>query len=134
VAVRIFDRLFANRPRIAQLIAQAESLLRKLDPNFPEVARRAIASVRIDHRELGRGYGLPTPASEAARELGASEGLTLDDTYTSKALACLLRDAAGERRGQKLLYWHTLSSASMARFTRDVPEAPERFVKLMTLA
>jgi 1-aminocyclopropane-1-carboxylate deaminase/D-cysteine desulfhydrase-like pyridoxal-dependent ACC family enzyme len=134
VAVRIFDRLFANRARIAQLINGAENMLRKLDPCFPQVARRAFASVHIDQHEIGRGYGIPTPASEAARDLAASEGLLLDDTYTSKALACLLREAAGERRGQKLLLWHTLSSASMERFTRDVPEAPERFVKLMTLS
>ena len=48
--------------------------------------------------------------------------------------ALLLRDARGPRRGQKLLYWHTLSSASLEPFLVDAPEAPERFVRLMTLA
>jgi len=133
VAVRVYGRLFANRARIGQLIARTAALLRSLDPRFPEVSRRALASVRIDGHELGRGYGLPTPGSEAAREIGGSEGLLLDDTYTSKALACLVREAAGERKGRKLLYWHTLSSASLQPFLEGASEPPERFVKLMTL-
>ncbi|MET0344555.1 MAG: pyridoxal-phosphate dependent enzyme [Polyangiales bacterium] len=134
VAVRVYGRLFANRARIGQLITHAATLLRSLEPRFPDVARRALASVRIDRHELGRGYGLPTPGSEAARELGASEGLLLDDTYTSKALACLLREASGAYKGKKLLYWHTLSSASMQPFLEVRADPPERFVKLMTLA
>ncbi len=133
VAVRVFDRLFANRGRIGGLIHKAESHLRTLEPRFPKVGERALASVRIDSEELGPGYGLTTPASEAARELAASEGLTLDETYTSKALAALLRDARDERRGQKLLYWHTLSNASLGALAQEVPDAPERFVQLMTL-
>jgi len=134
VGVRVLDRTFANRLRIHQLMRQADGLIRRLDPRFPEVVERALQSVELDSGELGPGYGLPTPASEAAREFAASEGLLLDETYTSKALAALLRDAGGERRGQKLLFWHTLSSASLEPYLHDAPEAPERFVKLMTLS
>ncbi|MEY4511153.1 MAG: hypothetical protein RLZZ450_3275 [Pseudomonadota bacterium] len=134
IGVRILDRTFANRLRIHQLMTQADALIRTLDTRFPKVVERALESVELDGKELGPGYGLTTPASEAAREFAASEGLVLDETYTSKALAALLRDAGGERRGQKLLYWHTLSSASLQPFVHDAPEAPERFVKLMTLA
>jgi 1-aminocyclopropane-1-carboxylate deaminase/D-cysteine desulfhydrase-like pyridoxal-dependent ACC family enzyme len=133
VAVRVFGRLFANRARIGQLIHGAASLLRRLEPRFPEVSRRALASVRVDGHELGRGYGVATPGSEAARDIGGGEGLLLDDTYTSKALACLLREAAGAYRGKKLLFWHTLSSADMQPFLQTASEPPERFVKLMTL-
>lgn len=133
VAVRIIDRLFANRARIGALAVQAERHLRLLDPRFPMVADRAISSVELDHQEIGRGYGWPTPASAAARELAASEGLSLDTTYTSKALASLLREATGERRGQKLLFWNTLSSADLQPYIGQVVEAPERFVQLMKL-
>jgi D-cysteine desulfhydrase len=134
VGVRVFDRLFANRARIGHLIKLASDRLSELEPRFPSVAARAMASIELDQDEIGRGYGWPTPASSAARELAASEGLLLDDTYTSKTLAALVRDAHGERRGCKLLFWNTLSSASLASWVRSVPEAPERFVKLMTLA
>jgi 1-aminocyclopropane-1-carboxylate deaminase/D-cysteine desulfhydrase-like pyridoxal-dependent ACC family enzyme len=138
VGVRVTDRLLANPLRVAHLVREADQLLRKVEPRFPDVAERAIASIQLDAHQLGEGYGRSTPASDAARDLAGSEGLLLDETYTSKAFACLLREAGassdgGTRRGQKLLYWHTLSSASLEPFLRDAPEAPERFVKLMTI-
>ncbi|MDB4976725.1 MAG: D-cysteine desulfhydrase [Myxococcaceae bacterium] len=133
VGVRALRGLSSGRLHIEHLIKQADHVLRTLEPRFPDVALRAFASISLDDDELGPGYGLSTPASLAAREFAASEGLVLDETYTSKALAALLRDARGVRRGQRLLYWHTLSSASLEPFLVDAPEAPERFVKLMTL-
>lgn len=134
VAVRVLNRLFAHRGRIGRLMAQAEALLRGHEARFPSGVARALASVQIDARELGRGYGLPTPGSAAALKLAVGDGLTLDETYTSKAFASLVREAGAERRGQKLLFWNTLSSASLAPYLEQVSEAPERFVKLMTLA
>lgn len=41
--------------------------------------------------EVGEGYGIPTPASEAATALfGRLEGLILDPTYTAKAAAGMI--------------------------------------------
>jgi D-cysteine desulfhydrase len=133
VAVRATERLLANPMILKHLVFKASAVLRGLEPRFPEVAERALASIELDHLEYGRGYGLPTPASEAALQLGETAGLTLDPTYTSKALASLLRDAESERRGQKLLFWNTLSSASLEPFLQRAPEAPEEFVRLLTL-
>jgi 1-aminocyclopropane-1-carboxylate deaminase/D-cysteine desulfhydrase-like pyridoxal-dependent ACC family enzyme len=138
IAVRVTDRLLANQVRVAQLLKETDQLLRKLEPRFPAVAERAFASITLDSREFGEGYGRSTTASDAARDLAAREGILLDETYTSKTFACMVREAGGSsdggtRRGQKLLYWHTLSSANLEPFLREAPEAPERFVKLMTL-
>ncbi len=133
VAVRATDRWMANPFHVRRLIYRAEHVLRRLEPRFPEVARRANASVEFDHDEFGRGYGIATPASEAAEQLAATADITLDPTYTSKALASLLRDAETDRRGQKLLFWNTLSSAPLAPFLEDAGEAPEEFVRLLTL-
>jgi len=133
VAVRVTDRLLANPLQVHRLIHRAEHLLREIEPRFPEVARRAYASVEFDHREFGRGYGLTTPASDAAEHLAAGSGIQLDPTYTGKAFASLLRDAENARRGQPLLFWNTLSSAPLGPFLEGAPEAPERFVRLLTL-
>jgi D-cysteine desulfhydrase len=133
VAVRIGDKLLANGFRIRSLVKQTEALIRAHEPRFPRVADRAIASVEFDDIEIGRGYGRPTPSSEAARLLAAEEGLTLDITYTSKALACLLRHAEGARRGQRLVFWNTFSSAPLTEFLARAPQVPERFVQAMTL-
>lgn len=134
VAVRVTGTLFANRFNLMRLVRGAEALLRRFEPQFPRVGGVAIHSLLLSDQELGRGYGLSTPVADAAAQVAESEGITLDATYTSKAFARLLLDADTARRGQNLLFWHTLSSASMLPFLAQQPEAPEAFVRLMTLA
>jgi 1-aminocyclopropane-1-carboxylate deaminase/D-cysteine desulfhydrase-like pyridoxal-dependent ACC family enzyme len=134
VAVRVTDSLFANRLKLRHLVHGASALLRELEPKFPRVAGVALESLSLSDQEFGSGYGLSTPVADAATQVAEGEGITLDATYTSKAFARLLLEADGARRGQNLLFWHTLSSAPMAPFLAHQPEAPEAFVRLMTLA
>ncbi|EYF03365.1 1-aminocyclopropane-1-carboxylate deaminase/D-cysteine desulfhydrase [Chondromyces apiculatus] len=70
------------------------------------------AELVLDRGHVGRGYGIPTPASLAACELLAAEGMTLDPVYTGKAMAALLADAARERGGSVLL-WQTARRAPL---------------------
>lgn len=132
VAVRVTDTLMANRLRLSVLIRKTCALLRSFDARFPEVAERAIESVHLDHVEIGRGPGESTPSAQAATRIAAEDGLTLDTTYTSKALACLLREAEAEMRGKKLLYVHTLSSASMTPYLSEAPLLPPELDALLT--
>ena len=64
----------------------------------------------VDDRQVGDGYGVPTPASiEATSLVARREGIVLDPTYTSKAMAgliALIRDGAF-RSGDTVLFWHT---------------------------
>jgi 1-aminocyclopropane-1-carboxylate deaminase/D-cysteine desulfhydrase-like pyridoxal-dependent ACC family enzyme len=72
--------------------------------------RFAAASVLIDDRFVGEGYGKPTAASREATELLArSEAIFLDPTYTAKAMAGLIaRARRGEfTEGSTVLFWHT---------------------------
>jgi 1-aminocyclopropane-1-carboxylate deaminase/D-cysteine desulfhydrase-like pyridoxal-dependent ACC family enzyme len=133
IAVRVADRLFANRLQLTRLVRGAQVLLRSLDVRFPDVAEVALRSLVLSDEEFGRGYGVTTPVSEAATHVAESEGIRLDAAYTSKTFARLLLDADTKRRGQNLLFWNTLSSASMEPFLVQQPEAPEQFVRLMTL-
>jgi D-cysteine desulfhydrase len=132
VAVRVADAWLSNRLHLSHLIQQSVERLRRCDPRFPDVAQAALHSISLRHDQLGAGYGMPTPEGEAAAHLALGDALLhLDATYTSKALAALLRDAATERRGQRLLFWNTLSSAPLAPFLAGAPETPEAFVRLM---
>lgn len=133
IAVRVGDKVLANGVRVRALVRKAQALLRDIEPRFPDVAARAIASIEFDDIEIGRGYGRPTPSSEAARALASEDGVNLDATYTSKAMACLLRHAESFRRGQRLLFWNTFSSAPMAPFLARAPSVPEHLVQAMTL-
>ncbi|HKO89587.1 MAG TPA: pyridoxal-phosphate dependent enzyme, partial [Polyangiaceae bacterium] len=133
IAVRVTDGWLANRLALSRLVRGAQARLRALDPRFPDVAETALANLVLSDEELGAGYGVPTPVSEAATQVAESEGIQLDTAYTSKTFARLLLDADTKRRGQNLLFWNTLSSAPMASYLAQQPEAPEAFVKLMTL-
>lgn len=66
--------------------------------------------VVVDDTQVGDGYGVPTRASLEARELVArTEGIVLDHTYTSKAMAGLIdrvRTGAFDKN-QTVLFWHT---------------------------
>lgn len=61
--------------------------------------------------QLGPGYGEGTPQAEEAVALAQEDGLSLETTYTGKALAALIADARQERSGSAPLYWHTYCSA-----------------------
>lgn len=66
--------------------------------------------VDVDDTQVGSGYGAATPASiEAARLLARTEGIVLDDVYTSKAMAGLIAQVRSGRfpTGQTVLFWHT---------------------------
>jgi hypothetical protein len=77
----------------------------RVDVGLPTLLRRLV----VDGRELGAGYGLPTPRSEAAmRTLANASAPRLDGVYSGKAGAALLRL---HRRGVgPLLFWATKST------------------------
>jgi len=78
----------------------------------------ADAEVHVDDTFVGGGYGVSTDASREATELVARcEGIVLDPTYSSKAMAALI---ARVRRGefqsdQTILFWHTGGQVALFR-------------------
>jgi D-cysteine desulfhydrase len=78
------------------------------------ISAGAAASERLatDARFLGKGYGHRAPGGEDAARIADIAGIALDPTYTEKAFASALWHLRA-RRGRTILYWHTLSSASM---------------------
>jgi len=132
VGVRVTDKIVANRVVLRTLVKRVVSRLRKVSPRFPDVARDALARVRLDDGEFGAGYGRTTPAADRAVELAAQDGLAVEITYTAKAFAALVRDATGPRAGKRLLFWHTLSSADLTELLATAPPVPDRLATLMT--
>ena len=110
IGVRVVPRAVANLTLLGGLVKRCVRHLRSLDSRFPDVVQTARSHLRVDGREYGGGYGHESPvARNAARLVAKHAKLALDPTYTSKAFAALLRDAAGPRRGQVLMFIHTLS-------------------------
>jgi 1-aminocyclopropane-1-carboxylate deaminase/D-cysteine desulfhydrase-like pyridoxal-dependent ACC family enzyme len=68
------------------------------------------ATIEVDDTFVGRGYGVPTPASTEAQQLAArTEALFVDHTYTAKALAALIAYVRDGRipPDATVLFWHT---------------------------
>jgi D-cysteine desulfhydrase len=111
VAHRITSRVITNRRAARALVVGVCRLLRAADPQasvpHPLDVRPRL---RIEHTQIGRGYGFETDAGFAAGSRFADAGFTLDPTYTAKAAAGFL--AAAREDAGPVLYWHTLSSVN----------------------
>lgn len=110
-AVRVTSAPFTSPEKARSLFARTVGLLRRADPAFPALAFPEVQFVLRDGF-LGEGYGRPTEAGEAAvAQVKELEGVTLEGTYTGKALAGLLADAAGGRlANQQVLFWNTYNA------------------------
>lgn len=90
----------------AELLASLGGGLPTLDPGALNYALR--------HDWFEPGYGIVTPETVAAVELAASAGIKLETTYTGKAFAALMADAAeGRLDGRRVVFVDTYNSAPM---------------------
>ena len=105
VATRITAPIVTNERVLEKLVRGALALMARAGIDLPDVPT-VLANVRLDHQQVGAGYGRETAAGRAATETFAHAGLQLDATYTAKAAAGVLASPAG---GPPLLFWHTLS-------------------------
>jgi len=104
IGVRVAPVLVANRWRTLRLAWGARRLLARLAVPLP--APRS--PVVVDG--LGRGYGHPSPAGEAAGRCAVEHGLVLDPTYGAKAFAFLM--GRGTCNVHRVIFWHTFGVPS----------------------
>jgi|SRR5579859_4780491 len=104
VAVRVAPAIVANGFRVRALALSARRLLARRGFGVP--APRSGGLRVLDG--LGRGYGYPTVAGEAARERARALGLSLDSTYGGKAFAALTHPDL--RRLDRIVFWHTYAA------------------------
>lgn len=132
VAVRVTPRHLMRKGMLATLSRGLVQRLRSLDDRFPAVAPIAMQNLTIEERFLGEGYGMPTGSGrEATRILLETERLELDASYTAKTMAALIQHAREHRRGQRLLFVHTLSSVPITKLAESAPALPRRLAALM---
>ncbi|MCA9535028.1 MAG: pyridoxal-phosphate dependent enzyme [Myxococcales bacterium] len=124
IAARVTPTLVAPRPLLDGLVEKVVHELHSRDPRFPRVADAAKQLIVITDESRGAGYGEPDEAAQRAAELALADDIELDPTYTAKAFAEMLRHAEGERRGQRLIFVHTLSSQDLTPLTSRAPALP----------
>lgn len=95
IAVRVATRLAGNGPYLRLLAARTGALLERISPVGPVAEQK----LEIVHGFIGDGYGHPTVSGDRARERAAASGISLEPTYTAKALAAMFHDLDRGVRG-----------------------------------
>ena len=132
VGVRVTPRHLLRKGMLATLSRGLVQRIRTLDDRFPGVTDTAMKNLVFEEAFLGEGYGIPTGAGrEATRVAAETHGLELDPSYTAKAMAALLQHARSKRRGQRVLFVHTLNSTPIDALASKAPELPKRVASLL---
>ena len=119
VAVRVTDRVVANRATLSGLEAATAGVL-ALGGWRPRPGR-----LEVDGAWAGPGYGHPTAAGRQASKWAGRYGLALEPTYTAKAFAAALR---AWREGERVVFVQTFgglgAGPARARTGQDSHPAP----------
>ncbi len=123
-AVRVVESSLTNRAALDRLVRKTAILLNRLDPSFDAgTADRA----RLHWRDefFAGGYAkFDDTTATAVRLADESTGLSLETTYTGKAMAALIHDLElPDYDGQVYLFWNTYNSSELP-VTADRPDAP----------
>lgn len=121
-AIQVADNPFSSHQKMLRLMSKTGSILRRLDPMFgPDDDQ-----YRITWRDefLAGGYARVDEATRDAVELARQEfGISLETTYTGKAMAAMLHDLETENHGgETWLFWNTYNSRPLP-VTGKRPEA-----------
>ena len=131
-AVRVTPWPVTSRVRTAELARQTLHRVAELGgPRVQITLRELVARLALDGRELGPGYGHPTPQStRAIATLGKLGAPRLDGVYSAKAAAAMLRL---HREGiGPLVFWATKSEAELpAPPLETLRQAPRALVRWM---
>ena len=129
VGVRVTPKIMSNANLVALTGNRCAALLRERDQAVPRV-RLQVSELTVRTDSLGPGYGLSTPASEAARERLASLGVELDPTYSSKAMAALLgAGEAGDLEGKNVVFWNTFNACDLSALPKGTPDQLPRVLR-----
>ncbi len=118
--VRVVEALYMNEAVVRVLMYRLLRLLARMGADVDPM-ESVTMPLAIVHDQVGSGYGLPTKAatSAVARAL-ESDGLSLETTYSGKAMASLVSMCRGPLAGRKVLFIDTFNSHPLAPISADL--------------
>ena len=129
-AVRVADNRFAKREVLDRLMNKTATLLNVYDPDIPANLANATNIVWRDDFFAG-GYAIVDETTQRAVKFTKDNlGLTLDTTYTGKAMAALLHDLKSSSVDSSYLFWNTYNSRPLPLSETSDPRPqglPEQF-------
>jgi D-cysteine desulfhydrase len=131
IAVRVTPWPVTSPLRILRLAGRVAAWLRQLsgDRVFDMERAELARGLELDPRQLGGGYGQPTPSGLAVIERAGALAAALDTTYAAKSAAGLLQRMQ-HRPARERLFWSTKSSASLPEIAAaELERAPPRMLR-----
>jgi D-cysteine desulfhydrase len=129
-AVRVADNRFTKREVLDRLMKKTATLLNVYDAAIPARLADETNIVWRDDFYAG-GYAIADKATDRAVNFAKEHlGLTLDTTYTGKAMAALLHDLRSNRADTTSLFWNTYNSRPLpiSEVSGPLPQGlPEQF-------
>lgn len=113
-AVRVSDKSITNRVALQRLLEKTVYMMHRLDNTVPaDTGTRCNIILRDEF--FGPGYAQSTQENEAAIKIAREQlDLTLEPTYTGKAMAAVLADLDhSDALRRNVLYWHTYNSVPL---------------------
>lgn len=132
-AIRVAHEFISNPRAMRRLMSKTATLMNRLDASIPaDLADRARLCFRDEF--FGDGYARSDSATDRAIGIARDQlDLSLDTTYTGKAMAALLHDVQQKEIAQKsILYWNTYNSQPLPVTTdrpNDLSRLPEEFLR-----
>ncbi|MBD2681313.1 MULTISPECIES: 1-aminocyclopropane-1-carboxylate deaminase/D-cysteine desulfhydrase [Nostoc] len=130
IGIRVVEAQFVNEKKIVRLFNRTNALLHSLDSNFP-ILKITENDLYIRDEFFGKGYGCFTESGmKAIAQINDDENISLDGTYTGKALAALIHDIdQKDIKHQAILFWNTYNSRNLltAFAKEDFHQLPESF-------
>ncbi len=120
-AVCVVDERFGNPEMLGRLMRKTAMMLNRVDASFDVgIAARTNLAWRGDF--LAGGYAAYDEQTVKGVDVAKNElGLSLETTYTGKAMAAMLHDLQlPEYDGKTYLFWNTHNSREL-RVTKDMP-------------
>ena len=132
-AVQVTESFVSSPESMRRLLNKTAFVLHRLDPSVPaDLADRARFQFRTGF--LGEGYAKTNDATEQAIAVASDRlGISLEATYTGKAMAALLQDLDQSRDGhENVMFWNTYNSRPLAAGVlrpADTDGLPESFLR-----
>ena len=111
-AIRVSETWLCNEQELSRCMAKATSMMHRVDARIPADLHQR-TNIRLRHDFFAGGYAHSDRATDQAIAFAGDQlDLSLEATYTGKALAALLHDLQTHAEsGQSFLFWNTFNSA-----------------------
>jgi 1-aminocyclopropane-1-carboxylate deaminase/D-cysteine desulfhydrase-like pyridoxal-dependent ACC family enzyme len=132
-AVRVTHDFVASPPAMRRLMVKTATMLNRLDASIPaDLADRT--RLRFRDEFFAGGYAHANDETVNAVDVASEQlGLTLETTYTGKAMAALLHDIEQPELAERsMMFWNTYSSKPLpvgSERPDDLSQLPDAFLR-----